>query len=83
MLIIAKWTFLFFIGLFELGSMITALATSSNMFIVGRAVAGMGASGLVNGALTIIAASVPLHKRAGTCPHAWKILDDGLILSLF
>lgn len=44
--------------------MITALATSSNMLIVGRAVAGMGGSGLVNGALTIIAACVPLHKRA-------------------
>lgn len=56
---------MFFLFVFELGSMITALATSSNMFIVGRAVAGMGGSGLVNGALTIISACVPLHKRAG------------------
>ncbi|TVY51983.1 Efflux pump mlcE [Lachnellula cervina] len=60
----SKWVFMFFLFLFELGSMITALATSSNMFIVGRAVAGMGGSGLVNGALTIISACVPLHKRA-------------------
>ena len=35
------------------------------MLIVGRAVAGMGASGLINGALTILAASSPLHKRPG------------------
>lgn len=33
------------------------------MLIVGRAVAGIGASGLMNGALTIVAACVPLVKR--------------------
>lgn len=32
------------------------------MLIVGRAVAGIGGSGLVNGALTIISACVPLNK---------------------
>lgn len=33
------------------------------MLIVGRAVAGLGSSGLINGAFTIIAACVPLTKR--------------------
>ena len=33
------------------------------MLIVGRAVAGLGSSGLINGALTILAACVPLAKR--------------------
>jgi MFS family permease len=33
------------------------------MLILGRTVAGIGASGLVNGALTIISAVVPMHKR--------------------
>ena len=33
------------------------------MLIVGRAVAGLGSSGLINGAFTIIAACVPLAKR--------------------
>jgi MFS family permease len=33
------------------------------MLILGRTVAGMGASGLVNGALTILSAVVPMHKR--------------------
>lgn len=35
------------------------------MLIVGRAFAGMGASGLLNGAYTIIHASVPPEKKAG------------------
>lgn len=35
------------------------------MLIVGRAVAGMGSSGLQNGALTIMAAAVPMQKRPG------------------
>lgn len=33
------------------------------MLIVGRAVAGIGASGLQNGALTILAGCVPMAKR--------------------
>lgn len=35
------------------------------MLIVGRAVAGIGTSGIQNGGLTIIAACVPLEKRPG------------------
>lgn len=61
---IPQITFISFVVLFELGSMICALAKNSDMLIVGRAIAGMGGSGLVNGALTIIAASVPMQKRA-------------------
>ncbi len=52
-----------FFGLFEFGSLLSAVATSSKMFIVGRAVAGMGGSGVVNGGLTIIAKCVPMQKR--------------------
>jgi hypothetical protein len=59
-----KWTFLAFFGLFELGSLLCGVATSSTMMIVGRAVSGLGAAGIMNGALTIIASVVPLHKRA-------------------
>lgn len=58
-----KWAFLWFFGLFEVGSLLCGVATSSNMFIIGRAVAGLGCAGLINGALSIIAASVPLTKR--------------------
>ena len=58
-----KWSFFGFLMFFELGSLICGVATSSNMLIVGRAVAGMGSAGLVNGALTIIAGCVPMPKR--------------------
>ncbi|TKA69191.1 hypothetical protein B0A55_07076 [Friedmanniomyces simplex] len=58
-----KWSFISFFALFELGSLLCGVATSSKMLIVGRAVAGMGTAGLQNGAMTIISASVPLHKR--------------------
>lgn len=33
------------------------------MLIIGRAIAGMGSAGLMNGGLTILSASMPLHKR--------------------
>jgi MFS family permease len=46
------------------------------MLIVGRAVAGMGGAGLVNGALTILADSVPLVKRAcKKLPLVGKVLS--------
>lgn len=57
-----QWTFLVFFFIFELGSLLCGLATSSKMLIVARAVAGLGSSGLMNGSLTIIGSSVPLHK---------------------
>ncbi|KAI0159928.1 putative MFS multidrug transporter [Hypoxylon sp. FL1284] len=59
----AKWVFLFFFMIFELGSLLCAVSVSSAMFVVGRAVAGIGSSGLQNGSLTIIAGAVPLEKR--------------------
>lgn len=59
----SKYTFLTFLALFELGSLLCGVADSSNMLIIGRAVAGMGGSGLSNGAITIVAACVPLEKR--------------------
>ncbi|KAJ2901032.1 putative MFS multidrug transporter [Zalerion maritima] len=58
-----KWAFLSFFFVFELGSLICGVATSSTMLIVGRAVAGMGASGLMNGGMSIVAGSVTLSRR--------------------
>ncbi|PYI02700.1 MFS general substrate transporter [Aspergillus sclerotiicarbonarius CBS 121057] len=59
----SKWTLLAFFGVFELGSLLCGVATSSKMLIVGRAVAGMGSSGMLNGGLNIVAAAVPIQKR--------------------
>ncbi|POS80202.1 major facilitator superfamily transporter [Diaporthe helianthi] len=58
-----KQTYIASLLLFELASLLCGLSTSSNMLIGGRAVAGLGASGLFNGALTIVAALVPLRRR--------------------
>ncbi|KIW67595.1 hypothetical protein PV04_06833 [Phialophora macrospora] len=59
-----KWSFLVFFLIFLLGSLLCGAAQSSSMFIVGRAIAGMGSSGIGNGALTIIAAVLPTRAQA-------------------
>lgn len=58
----AKWVFLGALFLFELGSLISAVAPSSAVFIVGRAVAGVGAAALFTGSLVIVATIVPPEK---------------------
>jgi MFS family permease len=58
-----KWTFMSALLIFEVGSLICATAHDNNAFIVGRAVQGMGASGLQNGTYTIAAVVLPRHKR--------------------
>ncbi|KAJ5798038.1 Major facilitator superfamily domain general substrate transporter [Penicillium pulvis] len=58
-----KWTFFAFFFVFELGSLLCAIAQSSKMLIVARAIAGLGGSGLLNGGLTMISACLPKHKR--------------------
>jgi MFS family permease len=46
------------------------------MLIVGRAVAGLGGSGITNGSLTIISASVPLEKRPSkSLPGNFAVLE--------
>lgn len=59
-----KWTYLGAIALFEIGSIVCATAVNSPMLIVGRAIAGAGASGLFSGGMTIIGYTVPLKNRA-------------------
>ena len=61
----AQWTFISFLFLFAIGSLVCGAANSSNMLIAGRALAGMGTSGLQNGAMTIIVNSVAMPKRPG------------------
>ncbi|KAF4952325.1 hypothetical protein FSARC_12668 [Fusarium sarcochroum] len=58
-----RWIFLGLFFIFQLGCLICGVAQSSVMLIIGRAIAGIGSSGIQNGALTIIAKSVPIHRR--------------------
>ncbi|KAF2425518.1 efflux pump [Tothia fuscella] len=75
----SKYTFLSFLALFELGSTLCGAAQSSNMLIIGRAVAGLGGSGLTNGALTILGAAVPLEKRAAVLGIMFGLSQTGAI----
>ncbi|KAI2627379.1 MFS general substrate transporter [Hypomontagnella submonticulosa] len=59
-----KYIYLAYVAIFEIGSLVCALAPSSNALIVGRAVAGLGASGIFAGGFAIITTIIPLHKRA-------------------
>jgi len=58
-----KWSYLTFLGIFEIGSLVCATSPSSTVLIIGRAIAGIGASGLFSGALVIIAHTIPLRLR--------------------
>ncbi|KAI1270277.1 major facilitator superfamily domain-containing protein [Xylariaceae sp. FL1019] len=71
-----KTVYLMYMFLFEVGSLVCALAPTSNALIVGRAVAGLGASGVFAGALTLLTTIIPLHKRAiwtGTCASTFAL----------
>ncbi|KAH5496804.1 hypothetical protein HBI29_176840 [Parastagonospora nodorum] len=57
-----KVVYLCFVFIFELGSLICGVAPNSAALIAGRAIAGLGVSGLVNGALSILARSVEREK---------------------
>jgi EmrB/QacA subfamily drug resistance transporter len=59
-----KWVFLFAITVFEIGSAICGAAPNSLAFIVGRAIAGLGSSGIFSGAIIISVPLLPLQKRA-------------------
>ncbi|KAI3318679.1 major facilitator superfamily domain-containing protein [Xylariaceae sp. AK1471] len=51
------------IVIFEIGSAVSGAAPTSAAFIVGRAVAGVGAAGIFSGSFLTVAFSVPLVKR--------------------
>ncbi|KAK1987628.1 major facilitator superfamily domain-containing protein [Colletotrichum cereale] len=58
-----KGTFLTSILLFEIGSAVCGAAPNFVAFIIGRAIAGLGASGILGGVLVIFVHALPLHKR--------------------
>ncbi|KAM7211072.1 Major facilitator superfamily domain containing protein [Rhypophila decipiens] len=60
--------------IFEVGSALCTSSTSSNMFIIGRAVAGLGAAGVLQGSLSLISQVVALEKRP---------LHMGIMISVF
>lgn len=58
-----KIVFLTSIAVFEAGSLVCGVAKNSKTLIVGRAMTGVGAAGVISGCFCIIASSVAAHKR--------------------
>ncbi|KAK8059901.1 major facilitator superfamily transporter [Apiospora saccharicola] len=58
-----KWTFLISVFIFEVGSAICGAAPDSVVFIVGRAIAGLGGAGIFSGTMIIMIPMIPLRKR--------------------
>ncbi|KAL8796088.1 MAG: hypothetical protein Q9182_007422 [Xanthomendoza sp. 2 TL-2023] len=69
-----KFIYLGFIAIFEVGSVVCASAPTSPAFITGRAIAGLGAAGLLQGAFGILTYVCTLELRP---------LFLGLVVSLF
>jgi MFS family permease len=59
-----RTSFLVPLFIFEVGSLICAVAQNSTMLIIGRAITGVGASGIAPGVYTIAAFAVEPKKRA-------------------
>ncbi|PHH88186.1 hypothetical protein CDD83_7860 [Cordyceps sp. RAO-2017] len=70
----AKCIYLSSVVVFEVGSVLCAAAPVSPVFILGRALQGIGAAGLYQGALSVIALTVALDKRP---------MVIGIVLSIF
>ncbi|RYP11045.1 hypothetical protein DL765_007921 [Monosporascus sp. GIB2] len=58
-----KWTYCIMLAVFELGCIIAAVAPNSTALIVGRAVSGLGAAGLLSGAAIVMSYCVALKTR--------------------
>ncbi|KAH6663434.1 major facilitator superfamily domain-containing protein [Halenospora varia] len=59
----AKWIYLIAILTFEVGSILCAAAPNPVVFILGRAIAGLGAAGIYQGALNLVGYTVVLEER--------------------
>lgn len=58
-----KRIFLTTLTIFQLGVLLCATASSSKMFVFGRAIAGLGSAGVIAGCFTLIVQILPLRLR--------------------
>ncbi|KAI8624124.1 MFS general substrate transporter [Xylariaceae sp. FL1651] len=58
-----KWSYLFSMFIFELGSIISGFSPNSPALIIGRSIAGLGSAGILTGSFVIVATAVPLDVR--------------------
>ncbi|KXX80343.1 putative HC-toxin efflux carrier TOXA [Madurella mycetomatis] len=74
-----KYTYFVFMAVFQVGSIICAVAKSSHVFIIGRAVNGIGSAGLLSGALLIIFAACSPNIRPVVTSFAMSLISVGAI----
>ncbi|KAG9232670.1 putative HC-toxin efflux carrier [Amylocarpus encephaloides] len=59
----AKWTYIFCVVLFEAGSALCGAAPTMDALIIGRAICGVGGSGMYVGVMTLLAGTTTMHER--------------------
>ena len=59
----SKWTYVFCVFLFEVGSAVCGAAPTIDALIIGRAICGVGGSGMYVGVMTLLAATTTMHER--------------------
>ncbi|GKZ39044.1 hypothetical protein AbraIFM66950_011726 [Aspergillus brasiliensis] len=59
-----KWVYMINLAIFEIGSVVSAATPTSVGLILGRAITGIGAAGLLSGTILLIAASMSLQHQA-------------------
>ena len=69
------------LAVFEVGSLVCALAPSSTPFIIGRAVAGSGAGGVLSGSYVITARTVPMKIRPAYIAAVSMMFSIGAIVA--
>ncbi|KAL0930159.1 MFS transporter [Colletotrichum truncatum] len=72
-----KWVYCISLVVFELGSVVSAVAPNSMTLIIGRAVSGLGAAGLVSGTTTILSYCVALKMQAKLSPAVLGLYSIG------
>ncbi|KAL2127089.1 hypothetical protein VTI74DRAFT_11334 [Chaetomium olivicolor] len=74
-----KHVYLIHLVIFEVGSIVCAVSTSSHVFIIGRAINGIGSAGLLSGALLIISAVCSPRIRPVVTSFAMSLISVGSI----
>ncbi|KAK0554435.1 hypothetical protein OC845_000696 [Tilletia horrida] len=76
----SKACYLSAVFFFELGSLICGVAQNMNTLIVGRAIAGIGASGIMISAMTVLAETTTLQQRASLMGGLGVIFGLSMVL---
>jgi MFS family permease len=61
----AKWLYIASVAIFEVGSALCGGAPNMNALIIGRTIAGIGATGIYTGSLFLLSVNTSEHERPG------------------